>query len=71
MTPPLLGLFCLSVKFGSCSASFFTGDEVFESKLIAKRYLKGRFAIDLLASLPLDFVSLVSSLTFSYFLRTM
>ena len=48
-----------------------TGDEVFDGKLIARRYLKGRFAIDLLASLPLDFVSLVSSLTFSYSLMTM
>ena len=37
-----------------------TGDEVMDLKMIAVRYFKGRFTIDLLASLPLDFFSMVS-----------
>lgn len=34
-----------------------TGEEEFNLKKIAKNYLKGRFWIDLFASLPLDFIS--------------
>jgi len=34
-----------------------TGDEEFNTTKIALNYLKGRFWIDLLASLPLDFIS--------------
>jgi hypothetical protein len=36
-----------------------TGDEESDPKLIAKNYLKGRFWIDLLASLPFDYIAMV------------
>jgi CRP-like cAMP-binding protein len=36
-----------------------TGEEVFDIKVIAKHYLKGRFWVDILASLPLDVIGLL------------
>ncbi len=41
-----------------------TGDEESKPKVIAKNYLKGRFWIDLLASIPFDYVALVSKIIF-------
>ena len=35
-----------------------TGEEVFDLKKIAKNYLKGRFWVDVLASLPFDVIGL-------------
>ena len=45
------------VTFRSSYQNSRTGDEVFDCKLIAINYIKGRFLIDILASLPLDFIS--------------
>lgn len=36
-----------------------TGEEVFDLKMIAKHYLKGRFWLDILASLPLDLIGVL------------
>lgn len=35
------------------------GDEVFDSKLIARKYLRGRFTIDLISALPFDYIALL------------
>ncbi len=36
-----------------------TGDEIFDKKLIAKNYLKSRFAIDALSTIPFDNIAKV------------
>jgi len=47
------------INFRTSFINSKTGEEVFNVKIIARNYLKGRFWIDILASLPLDIVSLV------------
>ena len=37
-----------------------SGDEVFEKKKIAKNYLRGRFLIDLLSTVPFDNIAKVT-----------
>jgi len=49
----------LIVAFRTTFQNSKTGDEVFSAKEIAVNYMKGRFWIDLLASLPLDFISML------------
>lgn len=36
-----------------------TGDEVFDSKRTGKMYLKGRFTVDLLSTIPFDNIALI------------
>ena len=38
-----------------------TGEEIKDSKIIADAYLKGRFTIDLLSTLPFDLIAMVSA----------
>lgn len=57
-------LFAMDVvlNFRTSIANDLTGEEIFDSKLIAMRYLKNRFFLDILSSVPLDtLVSLLST----------
>jgi Ion transport protein len=42
------------LNFRTTIVNDLTGDEITDSKVIAKSYLKGRFFLDLLATLPFD-----------------
>jgi hypothetical protein len=42
------------INFRTTIKNVLTGEEIFDSKVIAISYLKGRFFIDLIASIPLD-----------------
>jgi hypothetical protein len=44
------------VNFRTSIADFITGDEIFDSKTIAKHYLKGQFFIDLIGAIPMDLI---------------
>lgn len=45
------------INFRTTYLSADTGDEIYDPKLIAKDYLKGRFIIDVLSSIPFDKLS--------------
>lgn len=47
------------INFRTSYINSKTGEEIFDLKSIAKNYLKGRFWVDVLASLPLDFIGLL------------
>ena len=47
------------VNFRTSYIKESTNEEIFDLKKIAIQYMKGRFWIDLLASVPVDFVTLV------------
>jgi len=47
----------LLVAFRTSYQNPNTGDEIYDPKMIAKNYIKGRFWIDLLAAIPFDFVA--------------
>jgi hypothetical protein len=42
------------VQFRTTHHDLETGDECFDTKLIARKYLSSRFTIDLLSTIPLD-----------------
>jgi hypothetical protein len=44
------------INFRTSIADFITGDEIFDSKIIANRYLKGQFFIDLIGAIPMDLI---------------
>lgn len=46
------------INFRTSYINSKTGEEIFDLKLIAKNYMKGRFWIDILASLPMDVITL-------------
>ena len=47
------------VNFRTTFYDIETGDEVFDSKRTGKRYLKSRFTIDLLSTIPFDNIALI------------
>ena len=47
------------VNFRTTFYDIETGDEVFDAKRIGKQYLKGRFTIDLLSTLPFDNIAAI------------
>lgn len=47
------------INFRTTYVNSKTGEEIFDVKMITKNYLKGRFWIDILASLPMDVVTLI------------
>jgi hypothetical protein len=49
------------MNFRTSIADFITGDEIFEQKTIATRYLKGQFIIDLIGAIPMDLILKISS----------
>lgn len=46
------------INFRTSYINSKTGEEIFDLKMIAKNYLRGRFWLDILASLPLDILTL-------------
>jgi hypothetical protein len=48
--------FDIIVTFRTTFINKKTGDEVIDYKVIAKDYLKGRFVIDLLPTIPFDYI---------------
>ncbi len=50
----------LIINFRTTYYDPVSGDEIFNKKLIAKNYLKGRFMIDFLSTIPLDNLITVS-----------
>ena len=55
----LVFLMDIIVNFRTTFYDIETGDEVFDSKRTGKVYLKGRFTIDLLSTLPFDNIALI------------
>lgn len=49
------------VNFRTTFYDIETGDEVFDSKRTGREYLKGRFAIDLLSTIPFDNITAIFS----------
>jgi len=47
------------VNFRTTFYDIETGDEVFDSKRSGKLYLKGRFTVDLLSTIPFDNIALI------------
>lgn len=47
------------INFRTTFLHYKTGEEVCDAKDIAKEYIKGRFWIDLLASIPMDTIALI------------
>ena len=47
------------VNFRTTFYDIETGDEVFDSKRTGKMYLKGRFTVDLLSTIPFDNIALI------------
>lgn len=47
------------VNFRTTFYDLETGDEVFDPKRTGKKYLKSRFAIDLLSTIPFDSIALI------------
>jgi len=47
------------INFRTSFVNSKTGEEIFDLKVIAKNYMKGRFWVDVLASLPLDMLTLL------------
>lgn len=56
-TVDLIFMIDLLINFRTTYISSSNGDEIYDPKLIAKKYLTGRFIIDLLSSFPLDKLS--------------
>ena len=54
----LLFMVDVFINFRTSFINSKTGEEVFDLHIIAKNYLKGRFWLDILASLPLDLITL-------------
>ena len=54
----LLFMVDVFINFRTSFLNSKTGEEIFDLKAIAKNYLRGRFWLDILASLPLDLVTL-------------
>ena len=44
----------LFINFRTSYISTTTGEEIFDPKMIAKRYIRGRFLLDLLSTIPFD-----------------
>ena len=44
----------LFINFRTSYISTSTGEEIFEPKMIARRYMTGRFLIDFLSTIPFD-----------------
>lgn len=55
----LLFMIDVFINFRTTYVNAKTGEEIFDKKKIIKNYLKGRFWIDILASLPMDAVTLM------------
>jgi len=55
----LMFLLDIIVAFRTTFYDLETGDEIFDSKRTGKVYLKGRFAIDLLSTIPFDNLALL------------
>ena len=55
----LVFLLDIIVNFRTTFYDIETGDEVFDSKRTGKMYLKGRFTIDLLSTIPFDNIALI------------
>ena len=61
------------INFRTSVVNTKTGEDIYDAKIIAMRYLKGKFWIDLLASIPFDLITLMysdvesNSLTFQLF----
>ena len=53
----LIFMIDLLINFRTTYISSQNGDEIYDPKLIAKRYLSGRFIVDLLSSIPFDKLS--------------
>ena len=49
----------VAINFRTTIINEKTGEEIFDGKRIAIKYLKGKFFIDLLASIPFDFLSVL------------
>lgn len=47
------------INFRTTFYDIETGDEVFDAKLTGKMYLRGRFSIDLLSTIPFDNLALI------------
>ena len=55
----LIFLIDIIVNFRTTFHDIETGDEVFDAKRTGKVYLRGRFTIDLLSTLPFDNIALI------------
>ena len=55
----LVFLLDIIVNFRTTFYDIETGDEVFDSKRTGKMYLKGRFTVDLLSTIPFDNIALI------------
>lgn len=67
----LLFMLDVVINFRTTIVNEKTGEDIIDDKIIAMRYLKGKFWVDILASIPFDFIELFiksnSGFTFQMF----
>lgn len=55
----ILFMIDVAINFRTTIINEKTGEEIFDGRIVALRYLRGKFFIDLLASIPFDFFSVL------------